>query len=175
MKARQHDARTRLDGLAGDGAVGLAVTPVPAAAQGGAGYVLMYDGKVVSGPKAATFTAQQADENCAAAWKLQPTRAVTCSFNGKAISADNSGVRNAIIADLTKPGSSITAAAITITNVWFEGVFATAKVTIVNFDSPMIFLKKTGAAWKVIFTGSGKAPGDCKDMGFPRNSKMCAG
>lgn len=153
----------------------LAVTPVLAAAQGGAGYVLMYDGKVVSGPRAATFTAQQADENCAAARKLQPTLAVTCTFNGKAISADDSGVRNAIIADLTKPGSSITAAAITITNVWFEGVFATAKVTIVNFDSPMIFLKKTGAAWKVIFTGSGKAPGDCKDMGFPRNSKMCAG
>lgn len=155
----------------------LAVTPVPAAAQGGAGYVLMYDGKVVSGPRAATFTAQQADENCAAARKLQPTLAVTCTFNGKAISADDSGVRNAIIADLTKPGSSITANIIIIKNVRYEGAFATADVTDATrkiFDHlPFIFLKKTGAAWEVIFTGSGMAPGDCKDLGFPRNSKMC--
>ena len=154
----------------------LAVAPVTAAAQGGAGYVLMYDGKVVSGPRAATFTAQQAYENCAAAWKLQPTLAVTCTFNGKAISADDSGVRNAIIADIANPSSSITANIIIIKNVRFEGAFATADVTDATrktFDPPIMFLKKTGAAWKVIFTGTGMEPGQCKDLGFPRNSKMC--
>ena len=52
-------------------------------------------------------------------------------------------VGNAIKADLTKGGSSIKARDITVTNVQYEGVFATAEVAVTGFDSPIVFLKKS--------------------------------
>lgn len=80
---------------------------------------------------------------------------------------------NAIKAELAGPGSSIKVADITVKNARFEGTFATADVTGKTFDSPIVFLKKSGGKWKVIFTGSGTAAGDSQDIGFPKNSNLC--
>ncbi len=60
-----------------------------------------------------------------------------------------------------------------MTGVQFEGVFATAVVTVRRGDPPTVFLKKAGARWKVIFVGTVTEPGLCGDLGFPANSKMC--
>lgn len=87
--------------------------------------------------------------------------------------AEVAAVRDAIRSGLAKPGSSIKPGNVTVTDVKFEGAFATATVAVANLDSPTVFLKKLGGRWKLIFTGGGTAPGDCKDMGFPHNSKMC--
>ena len=87
--------------------------------------------------------------------------------------AEVAAVRNAIKNGLAKPGSSIKPGDVTVTAVKFEGPFATATVAVAKLDSPIVFLKKSGGKWTLIFTGGGTAPGDCKDMGFPHNSKMC--
>lgn len=87
--------------------------------------------------------------------------------------AEVAAVRDAIKSGLAKPGSSVRPGDVTVTDVKFEGAFATATVAVAHLDSPMVFLKKSGGRWKLIFTGGGMAPGDCKDIGFPANSKMC--
>lgn len=101
---------------------------------------------------------------------------LTLALASVAASAQPAGevaaVRSAIARELTK-GGNIKASDITVTNVKFEGAFATATVAVKNLDSPMVFAKKSGNTWTVIFVGSGMMPGDCKEMGFPANSQMC--
>ncbi len=86
---------------------------------------------------------------------------------------DAAAVREAVKVELTKPGSAVRATDVTVTGVQFEGVFATAVVTVRRGDPPTVFLKKAGARWKVIFVGTVTEPGLCGDLGFPANSKMC--
>jgi len=57
-----------------------AAAPQPAT---GGGYVLMFDGKVVSGADAASYTLVQAQQNCAYNKQARPTVKVGCSFNGQ--------------------------------------------------------------------------------------------
>ena len=65
----------------------LAVAPQvePTAVDPAKGYVLRYDGRIVSGPKAATFTLQQAQDNCASSRQRYPNVTVGCTFNGNAL------------------------------------------------------------------------------------------
>ena len=87
--------------------------------------------------------------------------------------AEVAAVRAAIKSGLAQPGTSIKPGDVNVTDLRFEGAFATATVAVAKRDSPTVFLKKSGGRWKLIFSGSGMAPGDCKDMRFPANSKMC--
>lgn len=48
------------------------------------GYVLLFDGKVVSGPDAASYTLKQAQENCAYNRRSKPGIEVDCRYNGAA-------------------------------------------------------------------------------------------
>lgn len=57
----------------------------PTAVDPAKGYVLRYDGKIVSGPKAATLTLQQAQDNCASSRQRYPNITVGCTFNGNAL------------------------------------------------------------------------------------------
>ena len=87
--------------------------------------------------------------------------------------ADVLAVQDAIKAELARPGSGIMPSAIDVSNVRFEGDFATADVMGSNFGSPVVFAKKTENEWAVVLVGVETGPDDCQHIGFPAGSQMC--
>lgn len=86
---------------------------------------------------------------------------------------DVMAVQTAIKAELARPGSGIAPSAIAVSNVRFEGVFATADIAGANFKSPIVFVKQTDGKWEVVLVGTEMTPADCQYVGFPSGSQMC--
>jgi len=59
------------------------VVPAPVSKGPVAGYQLFFDGKLVSGPDAASYSLAQAKENCAYNNKTKPNLKVECRYDGK--------------------------------------------------------------------------------------------
>jgi hypothetical protein len=59
------------------------VVPAPAGKHPGVGYELFFDGKLVSGPDAASYSLAQARENCAYNNNTKPNMKVECRYDGK--------------------------------------------------------------------------------------------
>lgn len=83
------------------------------------------------------------------------------------------GVRDAIRAELARPGSGIVPTSILVSNVRFEGEFATADVAGANFASPIVFVRQVDGRWQVVLVGTEMTPEDCRYIGFPAGSQMC--
>lgn len=82
-------------------------------------------------------------------------------------------VRDAIRAELARPGSGIPPQSIHVSEVRFEGDFATADVTDANSSSPVVFVKLSDGRWQVVLVGTDKLPETCQHVGFPSGSQMC--
>ena len=98
---------------------------------------------------------------------------VAAGTAGAQTTEDVIGVRDAIRAELARPGSGIVPASIAVANVRFEGEFATADVAGANFASPIVFVKQVDGRWQVVLVGTEMTPEDCRYIGFPAGSQMC--
>jgi len=98
---------------------------------------------------------------------------VASAAAGAQTTEDVIGVRDAIRAELARPGSGIVPATIAVSNVRFEGAFATADVAGANFASPIVFVKQVDGRWQVVLVGTEMTPEDCRYIGFPAGSQMC--
>jgi len=86
---------------------------------------------------------------------------------------DAIAVRDAIRAELARPGSGIPPGMIGVSNVRFEGDFATADVTNADSGRPIVFVRRIEERWQVVLASTEVTPGTCRYIGFPETSQMC--
>ena len=92
---------------------------------------------------------------------------------GSQTTDDAIAVRDAIRAELARPGSGIPPAMIGVSNVRFEGEFATADVTGADSSRPIVFVRLVAERWQVVLASTEITPGTCQYIGFPNTSQMC--
>ncbi len=92
---------------------------------------------------------------------------------GAQTTADAMAVRDAIRAELARPGSGIPPSMIGVSNVQFEGEFATADVTSADSSKPIVFVRWIAERWQVVLASTEITPGTCQYIGFPNTSQMC--
>jgi len=86
---------------------------------------------------------------------------------------DAIAVRDAIRAELARPGSGIPPTAVGVSNMRFEGDFATADVLNADASAPIVFVRRVDNRWQVVLVSTEVTPGSCQHIGFPVGSQMC--